>query len=468
MPTAIRFVTRIQDADDFADLNAIQFVSMAASGFVTNERVLTGTANQVIVTDGGAGGAATLSTPQDIHAGATPQFAGLGIGVAGVAGGIAMADDSWIGISAADERIIFDAAGDISFAGCNVGIEDAAPGAKLDIDIDAAGTIGCIIQGAAGQTANLQEWQDSGGNIRALVTPTGQLGVGQWAVPTAMQLAYFYWNKNDATQVGVYTLHNIRGDFTNPANQTTGQLRALVTEMRALGTRDYNVVTGGMFIGSNYSTGSISWLTGGLFEAYPAKGNVTSAIGGQFGVTLFDQNITVDDAYCGFFRLTQSVASTITDGYGVYISAPSKTAGTLTNLYGLYVGDQSVGATLNYAIYTNAGLVRLGDNTEIEEVETLTGDVADDYAAGLALDPGYTGAFTVTRHNYIDVQDVSLAAGAAVTDAAVFRFDAAIGTHKALPAAFQTTDSGGDTTNWAGGILINILGTLYKIPFVAA
>ena len=38
---------------------------------------LTGTANQVIVTNGA--GSITLSTPQDIHSGASPTFAGLNI-----------------------------------------------------------------------------------------------------------------------------------------------------------------------------------------------------------------------------------------------------------------------------------------------------------------------------------------------------------------------------------------------------
>lgn len=44
---------------------------------------LTGTANQITVTNGG--GSITLSAPQDLHTSATPQFAGIGIGTAGVA-----------------------------------------------------------------------------------------------------------------------------------------------------------------------------------------------------------------------------------------------------------------------------------------------------------------------------------------------------------------------------------------------
>jgi hypothetical protein len=56
-----------------------QYVTIAADATLTDERILTGTANQVVVTDGGAGGNVVLSTPQDIHTAATPQFAGLTI-----------------------------------------------------------------------------------------------------------------------------------------------------------------------------------------------------------------------------------------------------------------------------------------------------------------------------------------------------------------------------------------------------
>ena len=54
-----------------------QYVTLAVDGTLTNERVLTGTANQVVLTDGGAGNAVTLSLPQSIHTAATPTFATL-------------------------------------------------------------------------------------------------------------------------------------------------------------------------------------------------------------------------------------------------------------------------------------------------------------------------------------------------------------------------------------------------------
>lgn len=57
--------------------NTPSYVTLATTTDLTNERVLTGTTNQITVTDGGAGGNVTLSTPQNIHSGASPTFTGL-------------------------------------------------------------------------------------------------------------------------------------------------------------------------------------------------------------------------------------------------------------------------------------------------------------------------------------------------------------------------------------------------------
>lgn len=119
--------------------------------------------------------------------------------------------------------------------------------------------------------------------------------------------------------------------------------------------------------------------------------------------------------------------------------------------------------------YLGIGAASPDQMVEFEEEEGLTGNISDGYSAALRLDPAYQAdsVYTVTRHNYIEMQNVQLIDSAAITNAAAIRFDAGIGTHYALASAFTTTDSNADTTNWAGGVIININGTLYKIPFVA-
>ncbi len=58
------------------------YVTLGTNGTLTSERVLTGTSNQIALTDGGAGSTITLSTPQNIHTSATPQFGRMGLNVA--------------------------------------------------------------------------------------------------------------------------------------------------------------------------------------------------------------------------------------------------------------------------------------------------------------------------------------------------------------------------------------------------
>lgn len=60
------------------------YVTLSTNGSLSGERVLAGTTNQVAIADGGANGNITLSTPQNIHTSATPQFSTLGLGAAAV------------------------------------------------------------------------------------------------------------------------------------------------------------------------------------------------------------------------------------------------------------------------------------------------------------------------------------------------------------------------------------------------
>jgi hypothetical protein len=59
-----------------------------------------------------------------------------------------------------------------------VGIGTTTPGAQLDVIVGAATTIGQIIKGAASQSANLQEWQNSSSGVLSLIDATGQAAIG--------------------------------------------------------------------------------------------------------------------------------------------------------------------------------------------------------------------------------------------------------------------------------------------------
>jgi len=141
-----------------------------------------------------------------------------------------------------------------------------------------------------------------------------------------------------------------------------------------------------------------------------------------------------------------------------------------SNSRGLMFSTRNTGVGMVDAMtITGPGNVGIGTIIPSElltlgKVNTITGAVVDGYAAALRLDPGYTAAtaLTVTRHNYIDVQDVSVdgAGPAAVIDAAVFRFDAAIGIHKAVDAA-STKTTPSEVDAW---MKVNLNGVIGYVP----
>lgn len=89
----------------------------------------------------------------------------------------------------------------------------------------------------------------------------------------------------------------------------------------------------------------------------------------------------------------------------------------------------------------------------------VVGSVTDSYQSGIRLSPGFSGAQTVTRLNYIDLNNATLSS-TTLTDACVFRLDAAVGTHKAADSGTTKTTPG--TVN--GWLKVNVNGTLYYIP----
>jgi hypothetical protein len=68
----------------------------------------------------------------------------------------------------------------------------------------------------------------------------------------------------------------------------------------------------------------------------------------------------------GLVTILEVTAGVVTNAYDVYGFDPTG-AGVITNNYGIYMPDKTKGTTLNYAIYTNLGLVRFGDVTLIEK-----------------------------------------------------------------------------------------------------
>ncbi len=129
-------------------------------------------------------------------------------------------------------------------------------------------------------------------------------------------------------------------------------------------------------------------------------------------------------------------------------------------------------ATASSAIFFSSGKFVFGTGTtdegahliQLADSKTISGTLADGYAGSIVQAPTYSAATaqTVTRHNYHTLLNpvLSGAGPAALTDACVFRFDAAAGTHKAVDAATTKTTPGG-VDAW---VKVNVNGTVLYMP----
>lgn len=76
---------------------------------------------------------------------------------------------------------------------------------------------------------------------------------------------------------------------------------------------------------------------------------------------------TAQDLFGHRIRLG-STGTSSQNGYNIYVRDP--TGSTMANLYGLYIENMTDGTSSNYAIYTNAGKVRFGDQLQLSASTT--------------------------------------------------------------------------------------------------
>lgn len=202
----------------------------------------------------------------------------------------------------------------------------------------------------------------------------------------------------------------------------------------------------GTFTALVASSGNVSVNTG----KFTNLGSVTTQMG-TGGVGFWRSGGTIGTA--GDMVLQTDLG--VTNGAYVFRGGPT-TPITIATLSGSAVAG------------TTPGLATVGTST-------ITGGVTDGFNGSVQMTPTYDAAtaLTVTRHDYLILDQVLLtgAGPAACTDAAAMRFNAAIGTHKALAAngsvaCLFTAASGptGAQTAIQGWLKLNCNGTLRYIP----
>jgi hypothetical protein len=176
-----------------------------------------------------------------------------------------------------------------------------------------------ILKAEPGQTANIQEWQNSAGTVMAGIGVNGHMGLGQAPSANYMLTNTFSTSTNTDSQIGTY--NSVSFGYYNPtmSNGIYGSYNSAAT-----------------------SPNQANNITGALIGA---KGNAVHNGAG-----------TLSQGIGSYYEVVNAGAGIITEAFGFFINGNMNTgAGSITNNFGLYVGNESSGTTINYAIYTNAG-----------------------------------------------------------------------------------------------------------------
>lgn len=212
------------------------------------------------------------------------------------------------------------------------------------------------------------------------------------------------------------------------------------------------------------SAGGILYVSGGVLICN--KLNASNAVTIGFGQTS-DQNayldLTSDTTYTPGLRLIRNAGANA--GSTMQHRGTGALVFICTEAAAIQFSTTNVArVTILAGGYVGIGAVAPATILHMAETVALTGALADGYSAGQTYAPGYTGAQTVTRHNYMDCRNPSLAGGAALTDACLVRFNAAAGTHKAVDAGSDKDFGGELAAPVAAWIKFNLDGTVLYSP----
>lgn len=405
--TALSFV--VFSVAGGAPANA-DYVTLSLNGTLTNERVLTGTANQITITDGGAGGNVTLSTPQNIATTSSPTFAGLTLTspLTVPSGGSGAATFTAHGVLLGNGASAFNvttagtsgqvltsngAGADPTFqtptAGAPVGASyvTLSTDATLTSERVLTGTANRIIvtDGGAGSTVTLSTPQDIGtastptfGGI-ILSTPLAVTGGGT-GVATLAAHGVLIGNGTSAVSVsgagtaGQVLTSNGAGADPTFQNATSGlgdpgtngmvvRTALNVTTARTLtGTANQVIITNGDGVAgaptfstpqSIATTSIVTW--GGTIVNGRERSNVSSSAAGAYTVTTTDRFVLKTGITGGGDNVTLPNPAS-SSGTQITIIDVAGTAGT-DNITVLPFGAETINGAANFVINTNNGAV---------------------------------------------------------------------------------------------------------------
>ncbi|MGA2490541.1 MAG: hypothetical protein ABSF99_10235, partial [Anaerolineales bacterium] len=277
------------------------------------------------------------------------------------------------------------------------------------------------VQGHSTQTARLQTWEDSAGAVLSSVSGQGYFGIGVAPVTDVLLKT----SKTDVSTSGypytiqLYGIHNPPTDsstkiytlFTNMIGQGAAHLTTIGTFLNQTFNDNTNLTDYAFALNNqvaNRSTGTLSYAYGQSLQITNTGGGIISYAYAEI-ISVSASTGTISNAR-GMAVTVPSISGTgsIGTAYAIRIDSPSIAGtGSIGYIYAFYIASVSGATTSNYAIYTNAGLIRAGDQVSIDgsanrqqfivtgyTTQTVTTSIAqitrNDTAAGISVILGLT------------------------------------------------------------------------------
>ena len=311
------------------------YVTVGNTGLLSSERALTGTANQVIVTDDGANTTVTLSLPQSIATSSTVTFSVLNLG------------SSVHTISSTGTTVFNDSNADRDFR-----IESQNNGNMFMIDAS-ADTIGIGRVGASTIHCAIERPNTSSNGAFPIVDMTGNTQTITGAADDLVTLRVYGWTVSAGTALTATNVSII--DVTgNPGVASS----AIITNLQTI------------------RCGVAATLASASGVTYTAGIRVPAHTVTLTGTTQMTASPAASCLNLGIITLTDTSSITVDNGAPLYIAgAPAQ--------------DGSVTLTASYAIWCDAGIARfdgsvLVGGTAIETGSTNTVSILN----GTAPDAG--------------------------------------------------------------------------------
>lgn len=215
------------------------------------------------------------------------------------------------------------------------GAGTATPGATIESMCTASTEIGLIVQGAASQSANLSEWQDSSSNILLKVTSSGFIGylASNQTQSTAFNVFDSSSTQTISADIG-FALFNCGDTFKFTVSQGAFSLQQF---FRHVATYKNDTSLTGTFVANHWS-----YINQPTFTADTNSTTVCQFNGSAYRDSAIFNRVNSGTMTVGEWNSFQSIPSsatgiTITNRRGMIIT--DCTGGTITNHYGLVIND---------------------------------------------------------------------------------------------------------------------------------